>query len=163
MPTKSFPAKRKPPHLRRNGCPSLPLSRHCKNRKADLTNGRRETKEDEARRKGSLSLSLICGPTQEKKHRIESIDHQNPEHKNPEKNFSQFFQQIQTKATKPSHTHQSKAPLLQCKTFSLFFCSSFPPTQYRTQEERKTQKTPTLADHLLQCKTQTNTYNVRDK
>jgi hypothetical protein len=44
--------------------------------------------------------------------------------------------------------------------FSFFFCSSFPPTQYRTQEERKT---PTLADHLLQCKTQTNTYNVRHK
>jgi hypothetical protein len=55
MPTKSFPAKRKPPDLRRNGLLSLSL---CTNMKADLTNGRRETKEDEAGRKGSLSLSL---------------------------------------------------------------------------------------------------------
>jgi hypothetical protein len=137
---------------------TLSLSRHCKNRKADLTNGRGETKEDEAGRKGSLSLSLICGPTQEKKNRVESIDHQNPE-----KYFSQFFQQIQSKATKPSHAHQSKAHFFNASLFLFFFCSSFPPTQYRTQEESKTQKTPTLADHLLQCKTQTNTYNVRDK
>jgi hypothetical protein len=71
MPIKSFPAKRKPPDLRRNG--SLSLSRPCTNIKADLTNGRRETKEDEGR-KGSLSLSLSNLWTNPRKEEPSRID-----------------------------------------------------------------------------------------
>jgi hypothetical protein len=107
--------------------------------KADLTNGRRETKEDEAGRKGSLSLSLslISGPTQEKKNRVESIDHQNPESKNPEKYFSQFFQQIQTKATKPSQTHQSKNTTFLMQAFFSVFFLVLPSLRHNTEHRKK--------------------------
>jgi hypothetical protein len=135
MPTKLSRRKKTPPP--QEEWLALSLSRHCKNRKADLTNGRRETKEDEAGRKGSLSLSLSlnCGPTQEKKNRVESIDQQNPEHKNPENYFRQFFQQIQSKATKPSHTHQSKAHFFNASLFLFFFV--LPSLRHNTEHRRK--------------------------